>query len=221
MTNIYQFLNNITLPHGSVVIECGGHVGSDTKKLAALFPNNIIHTIEANTFMYDKYLKPLEQSVPNVKVYCAGLSDVTGVRTFYIDTDPRGNAGASSFLRANSTGPLRHLFSCEKPVETPCFTFQDFLTQNDIVHVGFLWLDIEQHEYEVLKAIPSDVFQNIDYIYLEVNYQEFRHQGKNAKAIEELLAPHYIQIASWPQGASNYTWQANVLYRRLDIDAKE
>jgi len=46
--DIYEFLKDTYPLENQVIIECGGHLGTDTQKLSSRYPNNILHSIEAN-----------------------------------------------------------------------------------------------------------------------------------------------------------------------------
>lgn len=211
--NIYDFLKeNLDIKDDEVIIECGGHLGQDTIKLSQLFNNNKLFVIEANKDLYNSKLKILENS--NLKVYNFGLSDKNEIKTFYLDTDPRGDAGASSFLRANASNGLAHLCSIEKPVNVECKTLETFLKENEIGKVFLLWLDVEQFEYNILKACSKECLSKIKYIYTEVNFRELRCDGKLYNDVYSLMeSNNFEEVFKIKQGSNKFDWQANVLFR--------
>ena len=209
--DIYSFLKNKIPPQNSVVIECGCHTGSDTRKLAELFPTTTVHAIEANTVLYNKNVK--NNTYPNCVFHNMGLSNINGPRLFYIDTDPRGDAGASSFLKAHPQGGLSHLSKIEVPQEVNCVTLSSFIEQNAISEVFLLWLDVEQHEFEILNACTPETLKKIHYIYTEVNYQELRKDGKMYHDIFNLLTRNgFEEVLKEAQGSDRFDWQANCLF---------
>jgi FkbM family methyltransferase len=212
--DIYSFLTSKTPPQNSVVIECGCHTGTDTRKLANLFPTTTLHAIEANTALYTRNVKTNTNS--NCVFHNMGLSNINGPRLFYIDTDPRGDAGASSFLKAHPGGGLSHLSKIEVPQEIQCITLPSFIEANKIENVFLLWLDVEQHEFEILEACDPETLKKIQYIYTEVNYQELRKGGKMYEDIFKFLTRNGFQeVLKAPQGSDRFDWQANCLFARI------
>jgi FkbM family methyltransferase len=212
--DIYSFLKSQNIDQNSVIIECGCHTGSDTQKLAELFPRNTIHGIEANTVLYNKNAK--NNTYSNCVFHNMGLSNINGSRLFYIDTDPTGDAGASSFLKANPNGGLSHLSKIEIPQEVNCITLNTFIANNNIEEVFLLWLDVEQHEFEILEACSQETLKKIQHIYTEVNYQEFRKDGKQYSDVFDFLNRNgFKEVFKNSQGSNQLDWQANCLFSRL------
>lgn len=211
--DIYDFLKERTdIGPTDSVVECGGHTGTDTKKLCTLFGKNQVHSVEANKLLYDT-LHLLRSEFPNLSVYNLGLSNRDETIQFFIDTDPNGDAGASSFLKANEREALSHLSKIERPVDVECVTIKTFMSRADIHNIYLLWLDVEQHEYEILNACSRQVLSRIKYIYTEVNFREFRKGGKLYADILKLMnRNNFNEIMKTPQGSKQYDWQANVLF---------
>ena len=213
-TDIYDFLrDDSSINLGDSIVECGGHIGTDTKKLCKLFPNNRVHSIEANKDLYGK-LQTMSSEFPNLSLYNIGLSSKNCTLQFFIDTDPRGDAGASSFLRANENDALRHLSTIERSDEVECVTIKTFIDNASINNIHLLWLDVEQHEYDILNACSPEVLSKIKYIYTEVNFREFRKGGKLYTDVLKLMNENnFEEIMKTPQGSEEYNWQANVLFK--------
>ena len=143
LIDIYSFIESLKLNDNINIIECGGHMGTDTVKILEMLPKCNLYCIEANKQLYDKYLLPLKNKYNNLHVMNIGLSDTNEEKTFYIDTDKRGDAGASSFLATNPLSGLRHLANIEKPITIKCIKLDDFINNNNINILDFLWLDVE------------------------------------------------------------------------------
>jgi FkbM family methyltransferase len=210
--DIYDFIKN-TIPtlQNFTIVECGGHRGSDTKKLAELFANSQIHTIEANPILYNIYLLPLKEAYANIHLYNIGLADKKDKLPFYLDCNYEGDSGASSLLEATESY-LKDYIKDEKQILVDCITVQDFMTINNLEKIDFLWLDIEGFEYFVLDSAKS-VLPQIKYIYTEVNFVKFRNNSKLYDDILNLMTQNgFTQIAKWEQGSEWGTWQGNVLF---------
>ena len=212
--DIYTYLqNNLNIKNDEVIIECGGHIGTDTIKLLNLFNNNKIHCIEANSELFEKHLNNIKNEYNNLILYNFGLSDINETKQFYIDTDQKGDAGASSLLKANANDGLGHLSKIEKPITINCKTLDTFVNETDIKKIYLLWLDVEQYEYNILNACSKELLSNIKYIYTEVNFRELRENGKLYNDIYDLLLNNnFKEICKTPQGDDNFKWQANVLF---------
>jgi phospholipid N-methyltransferase len=79
-SNIYDIINKFD--DNLIVIECGGHLGNDTKKLYEKFKNGTIYCIEGNINLYNNLVK---FEYKNLKLFNCLLADKTGVCDFYID----------------------------------------------------------------------------------------------------------------------------------------
>jgi FkbM family methyltransferase len=122
-------------------IQAGGHVGIHPIKLSKYFRNVV--TFEPSNKNFECLKKNLE-GIPNVFAVNKGLSDKTGTLTFLQDEFPDGrrNSGAA-FVK-----------DAEYPEITEEFT-QEVLTIDSLFkeeQVDFIQLDVEGHEYEVLKG---------------------------------------------------------------------
>lgn len=212
--DIYSNLQQIFQNSPITIIECGGHRGSDTQKLATMFPNAVIHTLEANPQLYTKYLQPLSLN-PNIRVYNIGLAASNTQLPFFIDCNQEGDSGASSLLHATS-GYLKDYIKEEKEILVPCTTLEKFMTINEIKKVDLLWLDIEGFEYYVLETLKPKNCQ-VAYVYTEVNFNKFRVGGKLYADIVELMTNlGFVEIAQWTQGGEWGTWQGNVLFKNIE-----
>ena len=212
LINIYSFIESLKSNDSINIIECGGHMGKDTKKILEILPKCNLYCIEANKKLYNEYLLPLKHKYNNLHIFNIGLSDTNEEKTFYIDTDPRGDAGASSFLPANPLSALKHLVNIEKPITIKCVKLDDFINNNKIDIVNFLWLDVEQYEYTILNS--CNTLSKIKYIYTEVNYRDFRLKGHRFKDIYNLLTNNnFVMLNAWSQGNKKNDWQANVLFK--------
>tara|TARA_R100000808_G_scaffold24269_1_gene55472 strand:+ start:4107 stop:4766 length:660 start_codon:yes stop_codon:yes gene_type:complete len=218
--DIYKYIatNNLLTPK-SVIIECGAHKGEDSIKLQALENIETVYCIEADPTNYQSLLKTVESARPRIKTFHHGLSDTNEKKVFYLDVLPEGNGGASSFHRANPSGPLAKLAPIEKPVEIECMTLPTFLTKNKIGKVDFLWLDVESHEYQIFSACDPKTFSKIKYIYVELSYSAFRLGGKECEEVTSLLTKAgFSEITRFGNGGSEiHSWQDNVLFKNTQF----
>ncbi len=211
MKDIYDFLEKQN--DNLNIIECGGHLGNDTKKLSNIFKNGSIYCIEANIKLYDNLIKNINNN--NVKIFNYCLSDKNGFSEFYIDANSEGDAGASSILES-TPNYLKNYIKKEEKIIINSITLKDFLTRNNLDKIDLLWLDVEGFEYYILHS-SIDILKNIKYIYTEVNFQEFRKNGKLYNDVKSLLLKNnFIELYKWEQGAKWGEWQGNVLFKNIN-----
>jgi len=210
-SNIYDIINKFD--DNLAVIECGGHLGNDTIKLCEKFKNGTIYCIEGNINLYNN-LNKLEYK--NLKLFNCLLADKTGICDFYIDENSEGDAGASSLLESTPSY-LYNYIKKEKKISVESYTLNDFMKNNNLDKIDFLWLDVEGFEYYILNN-SKDILNKINYIYTEVNFQEFRKNGKLYDDIKKLLLENnFIELNKWEQGADWGLWQGNVLFKNLNL----
>ena len=213
MSQIYQYLPKI---NPAIIFEAGAHNGSDTQNFCEMFPSSKIYAFEPNKNLFDMYLIPLTYTYPNLNVTNKGLAKESGKIKFYLDENPNGSSGASSLLESESDFLQNHI-KIETCIEIECTSLVDFCNQNQIDKIDFIWLDIEGYEYYLLESIQNSLLKNIKYIYLELNYKQFRKNIKKYDDVHKLLIDNsFEQIFLEPNGCDTLgIWQANGLYRNL------
>ena len=174
--DIYSFLNSIN-NEIKVIVECGGHMGTDTIKLSKISPKCLIYTIEANENLFNKHLKNLPNKFGNIKVFNHGLSNINGEKIFYLEPPNMGDGGASSF-QGQACGAFSHLRNGEIPKKILCKTLKTFLDDNNINKIDLLWLDVEAHEFEILNTHANKILPKIKYIFCEVSFIKNRENCK-------------------------------------------
>jgi FkbM family methyltransferase len=195
----------------NTIVEAGGNVGQDTRKLCKMFPEASVHTCEPIDFLFQG-LQTLKRELPNLHLYQVALSDTTGTTEFFVDLNSKGSMGASSILEAHPD--FKIYLDGEEKISVSCIRLDDFLHRVGIKKLGLLWLDIEMMEYRVLKASES-ILRDISYIYTEISYSNFRVGQPTVNDLEGLLSScGFERVFIEPQGSQNFDWQANALYKK-------
>jgi FkbM family methyltransferase len=206
---ISQFRDNMT------IIECGFHIGNDTKNLCKIFKNGNIYSLEANKDLYEKLLN-LKDKYNNLKLFNYAIYDKTGQNDFYIDSNPHGDSGASSCLKSTENY-LNNYVKIENKIIVDSITLKDFILLNNINKIDILWLDIEGYEYYILNN-SIDILDKIEFIYLSVSFQEFRENYKLYKDIKYLLENNnFNELIYWEKGDTWGKWKGNVLFKNNKI----
>jgi 6-phosphogluconolactonase (cycloisomerase 2 family) len=135
---------------------------------------------------------------------------------FILTKNTEGDAGESSLLESTPSY-LYNYIKKEKKISVESYTLNDFMKNNNLDKIDFLWLDVEGFEYYILNN-SKDILNKINYIYTEVNFQEFRKNGKLYDDIKKLLLENnFIELNKWEQGADWGQWQGNVLFKNLNL----
>lgn len=166
---IQEFIKN-NLGISPIVIEAGAAEGLDTLFFSNTFPMGTIYSFEPIKCMYEMALSRTVYR-NNVVLTNAALSNVNQNMTMYV-ADRYGEPwGSHSLLR-----PKAHLinhpaitFKSEEIVK--CIKLDDFVIQNNIPRIDFMWLDMQGHEPEML-ASASHSLSMTQYIYTEVSTEE-------------------------------------------------
>lgn len=157
----------------SVIVEAGGHDGSDTVRLANTWPGASIHVFEPLDVAYKKLLTTVKD-LRNVFPWNLALADSVGEAEFHVSSIP----GALDHLPASSSllPPKAHLdlvpgihFDQTTTVET--VTLDQWATTNGIGEIDFAWLDMQGTEISTLAASPR-VTAQLKAVYMEVARKE-------------------------------------------------
>lgn len=160
------------IPAAPIIIEAGSFDGKDTQRLAATWPEGTIHAFEPVPELFE-LLKKNTTHLPNVHCYQIALSDHTGTALFYVSEKPH-KQGISSQAGSLHKPKDRLKWS---PIHFPRTIMVDTMTldawaqQYNIEKVDLLWLDMQGHELNVLKAAPH-MLPCVSVIYTEVGFIE-------------------------------------------------
>ena len=156
------------LPKNPVILEAGAHIGTDTIEMLQMWPECTIHAFEPLPKVYTKLIQNT-QAFNNVYRYPFALSNNNGLARLYVSS---GTSDASSSLLA----PKEHLnvhrtVYFEETIEVPTITLDSWATEYKIDYIDFMWLDMQGHEFAMLKASPK-ILKTVKVIFLEVSYEE-------------------------------------------------
>lgn len=171
-----------------VVLEAGGNNGTDTSRLATLWPQAMVHSFEPHPRCFEA-LQAATRGFPNVRAYPMALADSTGELDLYVSADIHGRDGglpqSSSLFR-----PKEHLTAVpevvfDETITVPTTTIDQWADQNGVTKIDFAWLDMQGTEISALSASPN-MLKTLRGVYMEVSRIEL-YSG----------APKYDEIISW------------------------
>lgn len=155
------------------ILEAGGHYGHDTQQFVIKWPDCTVHSFEPNPHAFE-LLTENTKDLKNVHRYPFALANFNGKCPFYVCWGTYNDnpifEGASSLLPANDYMAIHY----QGPViEVECVRLSDWVKENNIGKIDFMWLDMEGYELQVLSAAP-EVLAKTRVIFVETNFQEFR-----------------------------------------------
>ena len=153
---INAILSRITHP---VVLDIGANIGNHALAFATVAKE--VHAFEPIPAIHDVLQQNIEQNnLGHVTAHALALSDTRGEDTIYMVSD--GNLGMSSFdQRSENT----------EPVTVQKETGDNFLSQHGINKTDLIKIDVEAHEYFVIKGLMETIKQYRPIITLEWNDQ--------------------------------------------------
>jgi len=167
-TNEVLAMVKAKLGDAATVVEAGAHFGSDTVRMAEMFPEGRIHAFEPVSFLH-QVLEAQTRHFPNVRTHQLALAAHDGPAEFHVS---EGNAGASSSL-LNPNGHLAFHPSIKftETMVVNCSTLDGWAAREGVEKVDFAWLDMQGSEHSVLEASPK-IFSTIKVLYTEVSLME-------------------------------------------------
>ena len=167
-TCIYSFIES-HLKDTAIVLEAGACDGEDTLRIAKRFPKGTIYSFEPVPSLFEKATNLLKTNkINNTKIYPLALTETTGEFSMNIAEKYGIEMGSSSILPPNLQ--LVHYpetqYNTIKTIQG--INLDEFSDKNKIVHIDFMWLDMEGYESIMLKS-ALNTMSRTHYIYSEVN----------------------------------------------------
>lgn len=162
------------LPTHPIIVEAGAFTGSDSVKIAHLWPLAKIHSFEPVPELF-ALLQERTKEYPNIICYPFGLGTHNGTATLHLAQKPTKITQASSLL-----APKERLHNSPitftKTIEIPIITLDAWAERYQIERIDLLWLDLQGMELAVLKTAPH-IIKKIKTIHIEVATSE-RYTGQ-------------------------------------------
>ncbi len=190
------------LPANPIVIEAGAQFGEDTEKMSLLWPKGSLYAFEPSPVTYSSVAE-LSSRKSNVFSFQLALSNVSGKMPFYL-------AGGASSLLIPQDNFNREYFHADldHPAIVESVELDNWLDQQGINKVDFLWLDMEGNELNALKGAQKHL-SDIMLIYTEVNIARFWNECVCYEELKSWLAVNGFEEI-WSEIAP--AWQGNALF---------
>ncbi len=160
------------LPANPIIVEAGAFNGSDSIRMAQMWPQGHIHAFEPVPELF-KTLQKRTTLYQNISCYPLALSNHTGTAPLYISEKPSKPGHVS---QGNSLLPPKerlHHSNLRFPhkIMVPTITLDTWAKKHHINRIDLLWLDMQGNELAVLQASES-ILKTVTAIYTEVSFVE-------------------------------------------------
>ncbi len=150
-------LDNCAIMSNSCIIDIGAHIGSFSVKASKLFPGNSIWAFEPAMDNFNLLKNNLE------------LNKCTNVQVFQKAVTDKENK-AILFINENHTGGhslLPDFHDKKNKVEIDTISINTFVEDNAVDSIGYLKIDCEGSEYQILDSLSPEVWNKIHYLGVE------------------------------------------------------
>lgn len=190
------------LPENPIIIEAGAQFGEDTDKMSSLWPKGTIYAFEPSPSSYQSLVE-VSLRRENVFSFPLAVSDQSGTMPFYL-------AGGASSLLIPDDNFNRDYFHVDvnKPIYVDVIVLDDWMEQQHIDKLDFIWLDMEGNELHALEGLKKHL-SDVTLIYAEVNIQRFWNGCVCYEELKSWLANEgFTEI--WVEIVPD--WQGNALF---------
>ena len=176
-----------------LVIDVGANSGQSIDLFLELNPNCKILAFEPNPRLAQN-LKHKYSGNPNIQSFQLGISDTVGQKVFHENIFDATSTFeelkmTSKYLKTKSMilGVKPENIVVESyPVEVT--TLSDFINDQCTEPISILKIDTEGHEYACLAGLfKSQLKKDIEFIQLEIHYDDMYLNGKSLKEMSEIL----------------------------------
>lgn len=200
------------------VVDVGANSGQSIDLFLELNPDCKIIAFEPNPRLA-RNLKAKFSHNPNVQSFQLGISDTVGQKTFYENVFDATSTFeelelTSKYLRTKARilgVKPEDIVVDSYPVEVT--TLSDFINSRCTEPIDILKIDTEGHEYACLVGLfNSPLKQDIEFIQLEIHYDDMYLNGKTLKEMTEILNKNGFELeAKVKHGFGNFE---DVVFRR-------
>ncbi len=182
------------MPINPIIVEAGAFTGSDTIRMAEMFPHGFIHAFEPVPELFEKLIHRTKDYT-NIRCYPYGLSNQTGFAPFYISEKPDrpGIACQAGSLLEPKERLKYSSIIFPRTIQVPVTTLDEWSIQHNISHVDLLWLDMQGNELAVLQSSRS-ILPTVRAIYTEVPFIESYKEIPSMSDITTWITSHNFEL---------------------------
>jgi FkbM family methyltransferase len=145
----------------SVIYDIGAFSGAYSIYLAHKVKQSRVYSFEPTPQAFNELIKNIEASgAKNITAMNVAISDHIGRQRFYVSSDP----ARSSFYPSNAAWENRKI---TQSIEVDCVTIDHLVESGKIPPPDIIKIDVEGHEFEVVKGAEETVRQFMPMIFYE------------------------------------------------------
>jgi FkbM family methyltransferase len=170
------FYNGHAIDAHTVVVDIGAHTGAFSLRAATFAPGVRVYAYEASLMNY----RLLEHNIArnglagNIAAYQTAVGGTRGKRKFYSDSSSAGN----SLITPSSCW--------NEGADVDCVMLNDVFDDNKIQSCGFLKIDVEGAEYEILSTTRDEYLKRVEMLSLEYHQVPGYDVGMLRERLESL-----------------------------------
>lgn len=192
------------------LIDVGGNTGYWCETFLEFFPKTTVAAFEPVTEAFLQYKKRFLGN-PAVRVFQSALSDRQGEAPIHVGE----SLGRSSLLEYSGAVQKAFRIGFSGTETVPLNTLDSFRLLPNKASKTFLKIDVQGHEFEVLKGSKSSL-PGIDAVFVECSFaQEYKEAPPSFAPIVELLVGfdlYPIVFGEHDHRLSLYGWERDVLF---------
>ena len=160
------------MPQNPIIVEAGAFNGSDTTRLARMWPDGHIHAFEPVPELFHA-AQQRTAACTNVTCYQYALSDHDGSAQLYLSEKPSkpGKVSQGNSLLAPKERLKHSSLQFNTTITVPTLSLDSWAEKYTIDHVDLLWLDMQGHELAVVQASRA-ILPTVRAIFTEVSFIE-------------------------------------------------
>lgn len=150
-------LDNCAIISNAFIIDVGAHVGAFSVRASKLFPGNFICAFEPAMDNFNLLKNNLKlNNCTNVQVYQKAVTNKENKADLFINDN---HTGGHSLL------PDFH--DKKNKVEIDTISINTFVKENAVDFIGYLKMDCEGSEYQILDSLYPEIWKKIHYLGVE------------------------------------------------------
>lgn len=193
------------------ILEIGCNDGTDTLEFLSAFPKGVFYCFEPDPRAIERFNKQIDN--PNCHLYRGCISDRNGTITFNMSSGRAPRPGSkendkSGSIKQPKNNIKRHTWiRFEQQITVPTITLDNWVLDNQIETIDFIWADTQGAEEEVIKGGMKTLANKVRYFYIEYSDEEMYEGQIPLSGIRKLL-PGFTPVA---------TYANNVLLKNKDL----
>ena len=160
-------------------LDIGANIGIFSFLLAQKYKNLVIHAFEPEPTTFSSLRSTFDvEFFPHVHCHALGLSDTSGVATFFADKNNHGGHSLHQQAIVDEGNETQQ-------TEVPVITLDSFVKTFSLKTIDVIKLDVQQHESHVLRGGIQTIREHRPVVLMECYFNELLDENK------PLLKPFY------------------------------